>query len=90
MAPCCYSPVPIVPGPDLNPNFSADLAYFADGTNSERPVVLRRPTLTLELQQTLFRPSTQITLTGGIAVRDGLKPHLAFDQAVAWAPWGSA
>ena len=76
-----YSPVPIVPGLTFNTNLSADLAYFGDGTNQNVLSFSGGPTLTLGNFSKPYFDFTQITLTGGIAVRDGLSPF-GFDQAV--------
>ena len=76
-----YSPVPIVPGLTFNTNISASLAYFGDGTRQNVFSLSGGPTLTLGHFSRPFLDYTQLTITGGISVRDGLSPF-AFDAAV--------
>ncbi|MCT0230237.1 DUF3769 domain-containing protein [Synechococcus sp. CS-1324] len=76
-----YSPVPIVPGLTINTNLSANLAYFGDGTNQNVLSFSGGPTLTLGHFSKPFLDFTQLTITGGIGVRQGQSPF-GFDQAV--------
>jgi hypothetical protein len=76
-----YSPVPIVPGLTFNTNISASLAYFGDGTRQNVFSLSGGPTLTLGHFSRSFLDYTQLTITGGISLRDGLSPF-AFDAAV--------
>ncbi len=76
-----YSPVPIVPGLTFNTNLSASLAYFGDGTRQNVFSLSGGPTLTLGHFSRPFLDYTQLTITGGISLRDGLSPF-AFDAAV--------
>jgi len=80
------------------PIFSADLAYFGDGHQSENGplLVLGGPTLTLgNFQQTLFRLHPDSTLTGGHRRgRDGPAPFALrsgpFDLGNLWgSAWTS-
>ncbi len=76
-----YSPEPIVPGLTINTNLQASLAYFGDGSSQNVLAFSGGPTLTLGHFSRPFLDFTQLTLTGGIAVRDGSSPF-AFDQAI--------
>ena len=76
-----YSPVPIVPGLTINTNLSANLAYFGDGTNQNVLSFSGGPTLTLGHFSKPFLDFTQLTITGGIGVRQGQSPF-GFDQAI--------
>jgi len=61
------------------------------GLLREQPIrhacVLRRPTLTWELQQKPYFDSPRSTLTG-TANRRGNGSPFGFDQPLTWAPWG--
>jgi hypothetical protein len=76
-----YSSVPIVPGLTINTNLSANLAYFGDGTNQNVLSFSGGPTLTLGHFSKPFFDFTQLTITGGIGVRQGQSPF-GFDQAI--------
>jgi len=76
-----HSPVPIVPGLSINTNLSANLAYFGDGTNQNVLSFSGGPTLTLGHFSKPFLDFTQLTITGGIGVRQGQSPF-GFDQAI--------
>ncbi|MCT0219064.1 DUF3769 domain-containing protein [Synechococcus sp. CS-1329] len=76
-----YSPEPIVPGLALNTNLTGNLAYFGDGTYQNTFSISGGPTLTLGHFNKRFFDFTQLTITGGITLRDGLSPF-GFDAAV--------
>ena len=76
-----YSPVPVVPGLVLNTNLNLNLAYYGDGTNQQLAGVSGGPTLTLGHLQKRFFDYTQLTITGGASLRQGLSPF-SFDRAV--------
>lgn len=75
------TPVPIVPGLSLNANLLGSLAYYGDGTNQNTLSLSGGPTLTLGHFIRPFLDYTQITITGGGTLRQGLSP-LSFDRAV--------
>jgi hypothetical protein len=76
-----YATVPIVPGLTINTNASTNLAYFGDGTNQNVLSFSGGPTLTLGHFSKPFLDFTQLTITGGIGVRQGQSPF-GFDQAI--------
>ncbi len=76
-----FSPVPIVPGLVLNTNTSLNLAYYSDGTYQNLFSLSGGPTLTLGHLQRNFLDYTQLTITGGGTLREGLSPF-SFDRAV--------
>ena len=76
-----FSPTPIVPGLALNTNLNMNLAYYGDGTSQQTFSVSGGPTLTLGHLQKNFFDYTQITITGGGTLRQGLSPF-SFDRAV--------
>ena len=76
-----FSPTPIVPGLALNTNLNMNLAYYGDGTNQQTFSISGGPTLTLGHLQKNFFDYTQITVTGGGTLRQGLSPF-SFDRAV--------
>ncbi|WP_323242957.1 DUF3769 domain-containing protein [Synechococcus sp. BA-124 BA4] len=76
-----YSPEPIVPGLTLNTNLSGNLAYFGDGTYQNTFSISGGPTLTLGHFNKRFFDFTQLTVTGGLTLRNGLSPF-GFDAAV--------
>lgn len=76
-----FSPVPIVPGLVLNTNTSLNLAYYSDGTYQNLFSISGGPTLTLGHLQRNFLDYTQLTITGGGTLREGLSPF-SFDRAV--------
>ena len=76
-----YSPEPIVPGLTLNTNLSGNVAYFGDGTYQNTFSISGGPTLTLGHFNKRFFDFTQLTVTGGITLRNGLSPF-GFDAAV--------
>lgn len=75
------SPVPIVPGLRFNANLLGVAAYFSDGTNQNTIGLSGGPTLTLGRFEKPFLDYTQLTVTGGITLRQGQSP-LEFDRAV--------
>ncbi|WP_254964300.1 MULTISPECIES: DUF3769 domain-containing protein [unclassified Cyanobium] len=75
------SPVPIVPGLRFNANLLGVAAYFSDGTNQNTIGLSGGPTLTLGRFEKPFLDYTQLTVTGGITLRQGQSP-LNFDRAV--------
>ncbi|MCP9859498.1 DUF3769 domain-containing protein [Cyanobium sp. Cruz-8H5] len=75
------SPVPIVPGLRFNANLLGVAAYFSDGTNQNTVGLSGGPTLTLGRFEKPFLDYTQLTVTGGITLRQGQSP-LNFDRAV--------
>ncbi|WP_370594285.1 DUF3769 domain-containing protein [Synechococcus sp. BSA11S] len=76
-----YSPEPIVPGLTLSTNLSGSAAYFGDGSYQNTFSFSGGPTLTLGHFNKRFFDFTQLTITGGITLRDGLSPF-SFDAAV--------
>ena len=76
-----YSPEPIVPGLTLNTNLSGNVAYFGDGTYQNTLSISGGPTLTLGHFNKRFFDFTQLTVTGGFTLRNGLSPF-GFDAAV--------
>jgi hypothetical protein len=75
------TPVPIVPGLRFNANLLGIAAYFSDGTNQNTIGLSGGPTLTLGHFEKPFFDYTQLTITGGITLRQGQSP-LEFDRAV--------
>ncbi len=75
------SPVPIVPGLRFNANLLGVAAYFSDGTNQNTIGLSGGPTLTLGRFEKPFLDYTELTITGGITLRQGQSP-LNFDRAV--------
>ncbi|MFZ9951695.1 MAG: DUF3769 domain-containing protein [Vulcanococcus sp.] len=76
-----FSPVPIVPGLVLNANTSLNLAYYGDGTYQNLYSISGGPTLTLGHLQRNWFDYTQLTITGGGTLREGLSPF-SFDREV--------
>ncbi len=76
-----YTPVPIVPGLRFNANLLGIASYFSDGTNQNTIGLSGGPTLTLGHFEKPFLDYTQLTITGGITLRQGQSP-LSFDRAV--------
>jgi hypothetical protein len=76
-----YSPVPIVPGLTMNANLTTQLAYYGDGTNQNTVSLSGGPTLTLGHFSKPFFDYTQLTVTGGGTLRQGIS-QLSFDRAV--------
>jgi hypothetical protein len=76
-----YSPVPIVPGLTLNTNVQGSLTYYGDGTYQNTFSISGGPTLTLGQFSKPFFDFTQLTITGGFTLRNGLSPF-GFDAAV--------
>jgi hypothetical protein len=76
-----YSPVPIVPKLTFSTNLGVELAYFGDGTYQNVLRFSGGPTLTLGHFSKPFLDYTEFTITGGIALREGLSPF-TFDRAV--------
>ena len=72
---------PVVPGLSLNANLQGVLAYYGDGTNQNTASLSGGPTLTLGHFVKPFLDYTQITITGGGTLRQGLSPF-GFDRAV--------
>ena len=70
-----------MPGLTINTNLSANLSYFGDGTNQNVLSFSGGPTLTLGHFSKPFLDFTQLTITGGIGVRQGQSPF-GFDQAI--------
>ncbi|MBD2551132.1 DUF3769 domain-containing protein [Microcystis elabens FACHB-917] len=75
------SPVPIAPSLNFNANLLGVAAYFSDGTNQNTIGLSGGPTLTLGRFEKPFLDYTQLTVTGGITLRQGQSP-LNFDRAV--------
>lgn len=75
------TPVPIVPGLDLNSNITGILAYYDDGRRQNTLSFTAGPTLTLGHFSRPFFDYTQLTVTSGATLRQGLSP-LSFDRAV--------
>jgi hypothetical protein len=75
------TPVPIVPGLRFNANLLGVAAYFSDGTNQNTVGLSGGPTLTLGRFEKPFLDYTQLTVTGGLTLRQGQSP-LEFDRAV--------
>ncbi len=75
------TPTLITPGLRLNANVLGVAAYFSDGTNQNTLEFSGGPTLTLGHFEKPFLDYTQISVTGGITLRQGQSP-LNFDRAV--------
>jgi len=75
------SPVPVIPGLRLNGNLLGTFAYYGDGTNQNTLSFSAGPTLTLGHFTKPFLDYTELTITGGATLRQGLSP-LSFDRAV--------
>ncbi|MEB3265589.1 MAG: DUF3769 domain-containing protein [Cyanobacteriota bacterium] len=75
------TPVPVVPGLDLNTNLTGILAAYSDGRQQNTLSLSAGPTLTLGHFSRPFLDYTQITVTGGGTLRQGGSP-LSFDRAV--------
>jgi len=82
-----YTPTPIVPGLTLNTNTTVSLAYFGDGSRQNLISFSGGPTLTLGRLQRNVLDYTQLTITGGGTLRDGVSPF-SFDRAVDLATVG--
>jgi hypothetical protein len=74
------TPQPVVPGLTLNANLQGTLAYYGDGTNQNTLSISGGPTLTLGHFVKPFLDYTQLTITGGGTLRQGLSPF-SFDRA---------
>ncbi|MFO7630428.1 MAG: DUF3769 domain-containing protein [Prochlorococcaceae cyanobacterium] len=72
---------PIIPGLSLNSNLNTSLAYYGDGTNQNTLSLSGGPTLTLGHFTKPFLDYTQLTVTAGGTLRQGVSP-LGFDRAV--------
>ena len=72
---------PIRPGLWLRGNVLGTFAYYGNGTNQNTIGISGGPTLTLGHFVKPFFDYTEITLTGGGALRQGLSPF-SFDRAV--------
>jgi CheY-like chemotaxis protein len=75
------SPVPIVPGLKFDTNLTGILAYYNDGQNQNTLSFSAGPILTLGHFHKPFLDYTQLAVTGGVTLRQGLSP-LSFDRAV--------
>jgi hypothetical protein len=75
------SPIPLVPGLDLNTNVTGIVAAYSDGRQQNTLSFSAGPTLTLGHFSRPFLDYTQITVTGGATLRQGGSP-LSFDRAV--------
>ncbi len=75
------SPVPIVPGLKFDTNLTGSLAYYNDGQNQNTISFSAGPILTLGHFHKPFFDYTQLAVTGGVTLRQGLSP-LSFDRAV--------
>jgi hypothetical protein len=73
--------MPIVPGLRFNANLLGIASYFSDGTNQNTIGLSGGPTLTLGHFEKPFFDYTQLTITGGVTLRQGQSP-LSFDRAV--------
>ncbi|MFM8524312.1 MAG: DUF3769 domain-containing protein [Cyanobacteriota bacterium] len=76
-----HSAVPITPGLSLAANLTATVAAYGDGTYQNTLSLTGGPTLTLGHFQKPFLDYTQLTITGGGTLRQGLSP-LGLDRAV--------
>jgi hypothetical protein len=72
---------PVVPGLNLNANLQGILAYYGDGTNQNTASLSGGPTLTLGHFVKPFLDFTQLTVTAGGTVWQGVSPF-GFDRAV--------
>ncbi len=75
------SPVPIVPGLKFDTNLTGTLAYYNDGQNQNTLAFSAGPVLTLGHFSKPFADYTQLAVTGGVTLRQGISP-LSFDRAV--------
>ena len=75
------SPVPIVPGLKFETNVTGSLAYYSDSQYQNTLAFSAGPILTLGHFSKPFLDYTQLAVTGGITLREGLSP-LSFDRAV--------
>lgn len=76
-----YRPTPVVPGLRMNANVTTELAYYGDGTNQNTITLSGGPTLTLGHFSKPFFDFTELTVTGGGTLRQGLS-QFSFDRAV--------
>lgn len=75
------TPAPVVPGLALNANLNTLLAGYSDGSSQNTVTLSAGPTLTLGHLSRPWFDYTQLTITGGVTLRQGASP-LAFDRAV--------
>lgn len=75
------SPVPIVPGLKFDSNITGIVAYYNDGQNQNTVSFSAGPVLTLGHLNRPFLDYTQLAVTGGVTLRQGISP-LSFDRAV--------
>ena len=72
---------PIIPGLVMRANLQGTLTYFGDGTNQNTLTLSAGPTLTLGHFVKPFLDYTELTVTGGGTLRQGLSAF-TFDRAV--------
>ncbi|MCP9849640.1 DUF3769 domain-containing protein [Cyanobium sp. Morenito 9A2] len=77
----------IVPGLTFNTNLTVNMAYYGTGAHQNLVSLSAGPTLTLGHFSKPFLDYTQLTITGGGSLRNGLSPF-SFDRAVDLATIG--
>ncbi|WP_413358333.1 DUF3769 domain-containing protein [Prochlorococcus sp. MIT 1201] len=84
-----YSPLAIVPGLDFRTNLRASLSAYSSEVNSSQNTFTfsAGPTLTLGTFSKPFLDYTQLSLSGGITLKQGESPF-EFDQAVDLGTFG--
>ena len=76
-----YSPVAIVPGLSFRTNLNTLLAAYGDGTRQNTISFSGGPILTLGTFSKPFLDYTQLSISGGVTLKQGASPF-AFDQAI--------
>ena len=76
-----YSPVAVVPGISFNTNVNTLLAAYGDGTSQNTISFSGGPSLTLGTFSKPFFDYTQLSISGGITLKQGDSPF-DFDQAI--------
>ncbi|KZR62369.1 DUF3769 domain-containing protein [Prochlorococcus sp. MIT 1303] len=84
-----YSPLAIVPGLDFRTNLRASLSAYSSEVNTSQNTITfsAGPTLTLGTFSKPFLDYTQLSLSGGLTLKEGESPF-EFDQAVDLGTFG--